>query len=204
MLEACYLVVPVLEGAVDFGTLWRGSAPPATRRAWTRELGRVARRAHDVGLLQDDFAPNNFLVCGESKAQLFPIDFERARLGRAPLGKAARVRMLATLDHHLTGASTAARMRLLDAYFAGDRERIRAYWQAIAAAAPALARRDFAHLLRSCAREGRRYRRFAAGEGGAWRGWSRCDPSALAVVERDLIESPPISLKFRSPSPLAG
>jgi len=157
-LEACYLLVAIVPGACDLRErLAPGAAGPAERRALARALGELARRLHDGGVHQDDFQPNNFLVCGDARApELLAIDFERARLG-APVPGRLRRRALAKLDRELARAPASLRLRFLRAYAGGDAADARAWFAAVAREAPALARRDARHLLRNAARPGRRF-----------------------------------------------
>ena len=181
MLQRCFLVVPLVAGAVDLEQRHaeRGG-PPRERRAWTHELGALARRMHDAGVFQEDFAPNNFLWRAAPPPTLMAIDFERARL-RGPLSHAARRFLLAKLDRRLADASGAARMRFLLAYSMGDRAAARRWWRELEAQAPRLARRDYGRLRRITTRPSRR---FAPLERGDWRGWTRrdADPAVLAAI----------------------
>ena len=188
LLVACYLVLPVVEGARDLSALWRSGPSPAQRRATARELGALARRLHDVGLLQEDFAPNNFLVNSGAGTGLLPIDFERARLRATPVHSKARRRMLATLDRHMSGANAATRLRVLTAYAQGNPDDARKWWSRVESVAPRLLRRDFAHLQRTAHASGRRFRPFSAGVDGEWRGWARRDSALLREVEVDLAQ----------------
>ena len=179
LLRACYLLVPLLPGAVDLAAHWRrGVLAPAERRALARGFGALARRLHDAGLRQDDFAPNNFLVRPGDPPALLAIDFERARLGRRPASRRARVAMLAKLERRVgVAASASDRLRFLRAY-AGDAGAARLWWSRLAAAAPGRARRDLEHWLRTATRDGRRFVRVAHGR---WQGFARREAD-LAVL----------------------
>jgi hypothetical protein len=179
-LHGCYLVVPRLDGVADLGTLSReASLPVAERRQLARAFGDFARRVHDAGLWQDDFAPNNFLVRLCAAPELLAIDFERAHLRRRPPGTRSRRHALAKLDRRLPHARNSERWRFLLAYARGERETARAWWRALGDYAPRLAARDLARLRRRIAREGRSSRRVRAA--GAL-GFARREVSVAALL----------------------
>lgn len=172
LLTTCYLLVPVVPGAVELTEAWRAPGTPARRRhELARALGRLARRLHDAGVFQEDFAPNNFLVAPAGEAPLLPIDFERARLRRR-IGERERAFMLAKLDRYFAGVGAAQRMRFLRAYTDGDRNEARAWWGRVRETTRSIVRADLRRLERTATRDGRRYRRV---EVGGWQGWARRD-----------------------------
>jgi tRNA A-37 threonylcarbamoyl transferase component Bud32 len=180
-LRCCYLLIPVLDEARDFLELWsRSGISRAERASWASALGQLARRLHDAGLLQEDFAPNNFLLQRGHSPRILPIDFERARIRRT-VAAADRLGMLATLDRHLAGASAANRMRFLRAYAGGDRGAARRWWRRLTRASARLAARDLARMRRTSVAEGRR---FGGVDWGGWSGWALRDAPELALAER--------------------
>jgi hypothetical protein len=178
-LVECFLLAPLLEGAVDLRRRWGDPAlTPRERRRLAVSLGEIVRRAHAAGLYQDDLAPNNVLVSGGSAAGLWLVDFERARLCRR-VGTRARRRMLAKLARAAAALPAAQRLRFLRAY-AGDAGEARRWWERLRDEAPRLARRDDTRMRRVATRDGRRFQRI---EHGRWRGFARrgADPGpALA------------------------
>jgi tRNA A-37 threonylcarbamoyl transferase component Bud32 len=176
-LTRCYLLLPVLPEARDLRELWQRDGLP--HRAWAEALGHLSRRLHAAGLLQADFAPNNFLLCPGSPPQILPVDFERARIRRR-LTAGARIRMLAKLERHLAGASSAERMRFLRAYADGDRREARRWWLRLVPAGARLAARDFARLKRRACADGRRIQCIRWSD---WSGWARRDAPELALAE---------------------
>jgi hypothetical protein len=180
-LLACFLLVPLLPGVADLEVLERDPGVPAReRRALAGAFGALARRIHDAGIFQDDFAPNNFLVRRGDPPALWMIDFERAHMRRSPVSERERLHMLAKLERRLAGASPGERVRFLAAYAGGDGAELRARWQALAELAPRLARRDLARLRRTTAGEGRRYTRVAA---SGVTGWARREAPLAALLE---------------------
>jgi hypothetical protein len=191
LLEASLLLVPIVPGAVDLAEFWRDETRPAcARRAAARALGVLARRMHEAGVDQDDFALNNFLWQPSRPPQVMPIDFERTRIRRA-LARPAWTRQLAKLDRHAIGASASDRLRLLRAYAGGDAQRARAWWHAVAIEHGALARRDFRHMLRTGTRASRR---FVPVSQRGWSGWARRDATLEAVF--DAVAGAPATAPF--------
>jgi hypothetical protein len=194
-LHSCYLLIPVIPGARDLKALWRAAdSTRAERRVWAADLGALARRLHDAGVEQRDFAPNNFLVRPGLQATLLPIDFERTRLRRR-LGRRARLRMLAKLDRHMAGSGSGARMRFLQAYANGDPVEARRWWQHATGQAAKLAAHDLARWKRTAPRAGRNV---ASVDWGGFTGWARRDapegPEAEARTAGRGAVRPPSSL----------
>ena len=182
-LRTCFLLVPLLRDAADLEVLERDASLTAReRRALARAFGALSRRAHDAGIFQDDFAPNNFLARRGAPPELWMIDFERVRLRRSSVSERARLHMLGKLERRLPGARAAERVDFLTAYEAGDRGLLRARWHALAEQAPRLARRDLARLARTTASGGRRYAPLRA-EGVE--GWARRDAPLAALLATD-------------------
>jgi tRNA A-37 threonylcarbamoyl transferase component Bud32 len=179
-LICCYLLIPLLDAARDLMESWSQTGiPRAERASWATALGALSAKLHDAGLLQEDFAPNNFLLQRGDPPRILPIDFERARIRRA-VGAGARSRMLAKLDRHLAGASAANRMRFLIAYAGGDRSAARRWWRRLPRASARLAALDLARLRRTGSADGRRFRNAAWGE---WNGWAVRSAPELALAE---------------------
>jgi tRNA A-37 threonylcarbamoyl transferase component Bud32 len=179
-LRACFLLVPLLRGAADLEALERApDLSPGERRALARAFGALARRVHDAGVYQDDFAPNNFLARRGTPPELWMIDFERVRLRRGPVSERERLHMLGKLERRVPGASAAERVEFLRAYEAGDRAALRARWRALAELAPRLARHDLARAARTASHEGRR---FTIVRAAGVRGWARRDAPPAALV----------------------
>ncbi|MFQ5417049.1 MAG: lipopolysaccharide kinase InaA family protein [Myxococcota bacterium] len=185
-LDRCYLLTPVLQNARDLKELWAGGATLEERRGWIEAFGGTARRLHDVGLIQEDFAPNNFLLSSHDPPSVQPIDFERARLQHR-VGSASRRRMLAVLDRHLAGASASDRLRFLHAYCGGAAPEARAWWRRLERERRRLTIRELARLERHACRDGRRFHRV---EWNGWRGWARRGAPELPGIESRLRSSP--------------
>ena len=174
LLDRCYGLVPWLPDAKDLLQVWRESLDDtASRQAWTRELGALVRRMHEAGVDQKDLAPNNFLWRSGEAPNLLAIDFERTRLRRR-VATSDRIRALAKLERHFSGASAAARMRFLRAYAPESREAAREVWRQVAAFVPRLAEHDAAHWARSGTQPGRRFDGLALEVAGVvWQGFQR-------------------------------
>jgi len=169
-LRDCFLLIPIVDGATDVLDLAReGRLSAAGRRRLAKALGDLSRRAHDAGLFQDDFAPNNFLVRGEAPEEPMLIDFERARLKRR-VDVRERSWMLAKLSRGLPLASNTDRLRFLFAYTGGERTQARIWWRRLEGVAHGLLLRDQRRLGRLTTRDGPRFVRVHE---GPWQGWAQ-------------------------------
>jgi len=154
-VTACFLLVPRLADARDLEQVARDPGlSSARRRALARAFGSFTRRSHEAGVLQDDLAPNNFLLSASPEPELLMIDCERVRLRSGPLPFRTRRRLLSKLGRRLPQATLAEQHRFLLGY-ARDAEDSRTWWWALGEYAPALARRDLARVRRAAFRDGR-------------------------------------------------
>ena len=187
-----WVLVPLLDGVDDLAARAAAADLGASeQRRLAAALGRLARAAHDAGLVLADFTPTNVLVERRDPGALRLVDFERARLGRRP-GPRARARMLARLERGLGDASAALRLRFLRAYAPG---RERDWWRRLAVAARRLARRDARRLARAAAHPGRRFRRL---EVGGWRGVGRADVPRARLLRAAALPPRPDAAQERS------
>jgi hypothetical protein len=102
----------------------------AHRRALARSLGRLFGALHSAGVYHTDLKDVNVLVQGPPEApRLVLLDLERVRV-QAEVGWRRRVKNLMQLDRTLgREASRADRVRFLDAYLEGRRDRaLRRRW----------------------------------------------------------------------------
>ena len=135
----------------------------AERRELLERFAAFARKLHDLGVDQDDFSPNNFLLRPDGAFVL--IDFERARVRRGPLGERG-FRQLAKLHRRDFGVTRTERLRFLRSYLgpgAGRAER-RAAWQKIWPEFRRIRSRDARRAAAAALSEGRNLAR----EGAAW------------------------------------
>ncbi len=161
-LHRSFSVIRELD-ARDLGDALREvEGEPKARRALLEAFGAFARRLHDGGVDQDDFAPNNFLVTDEADFVL--IDFERCRLAE-PLG-VRRWTLLAKLHRHDLGISRCDRLRFLRTYLGpgADRAARRRAWQRIERAFRTVRARDARHARRAAFKPGRHIER----DGEVW------------------------------------
>lgn len=86
------------------------------RRTLLFQYGKFARRLQDAGVWQYDFNPTNILV-REEEFRL--IDFEWIRMKRGPLGRSARMVLVAKMNR-IPKLSRPDRLRFLKGYVASD------------------------------------------------------------------------------------
>jgi hypothetical protein len=181
LLERSYSVIREID-ARDLVRLLGGDAhgagklTGAERRALLERFGEFARRLHDAGVDQDDFAPNNFLARPDGSFVL--IDFERCHVRRGPLGD-SRWTQLAKLHRRDLGVSRSDRLRFLRAYLGagtGRAER-RAAWKRIWPEFRRVRGHDARHAETAAFREGRNLAR----EGDGWVVRARASSKTIAL-----------------------
>jgi hypothetical protein len=95
------------------------------KRKIIQEYGKLARKIHDRGILQDDFDPNNILLQWKRdhhEFQLFLIDFERIRILRKLLRR-QKIWSLSKLNRIEGKISRTDRLRFVLAYLGEDTTR---------------------------------------------------------------------------------
>jgi len=176
VLDRSYSVIREID-ARDLVKLLGGKVlDGVARRALLESFAVLARRLHDAGVDQEDFAPNNFLARPDGSFVL--IDFERCHIRRAPLGD-ARFTQLAKLHRRDLGVSRSDRLRFLRAYLGKDAGRAerRAAWLRIWPEFRRIRTRDAQNAGESAFREGRNL----ALEGGAWVMRARSGAKTIAL-----------------------
>ncbi len=176
VLERSYSVVREIDARDLVQFLRSDRLGVAERRSLLERFGALARRLHDAGVDQEDFAPNNFLM--RPDGALVMIDFERCDVRRRALG-AARWTQLAKLHRRGLGVSRSDRLRLLRAYLgdAAGREQRREAWQRIWPEFRRIRRHDARHAEASAFREGRNL----AAEGDGWVMRARAEAKTIAL-----------------------
>jgi 3-deoxy-D-manno-octulosonic acid kinase len=81
------LVTRALEGCRALGEALRAAASGEERDAWLRCAVRAVRRLHQAGIHHPDLNVANVLVTDRPDADAALIDFDRATVGAAPLGR---------------------------------------------------------------------------------------------------------------------
>jgi len=176
LLERSYSVIREIEARDLVRLLGDGVISGAERRALLERFAVLARRLHDAGVDQDDFAPNNFLARPDGSFVL--IDFERCRVRRAPLGD-ARWTQLAKLNRRELGVSRSDRLRFLRAYLGAGTTRAdrRLAWRRIWPEFRRIRRHDARHAEAAAFREGRNLAR----DGDAWVMRARAREKTIAL-----------------------
>ncbi len=175
VLEKSYSVIREIEARDLVRVLGDNTLPGAERRALLERFAALARRLHDAGVDQDDFAPNNFLARPDGAFVL--IDFERCRVRRR-LGH-ARWTQLAKLHRRDLGVSRSDRLRFLRSYLgagSGRAER-REAWERIWPEFRRIRRHDARHAEASAFREGRNLAR----QGDTWVMRARASAKTIAL-----------------------
>lgn len=120
LLDESCLMVKKIEDAVNLKDFFYNiNQNPVERLNVIEEFGRIARLSHDQGILQTDFALNNFLLQrhGNDKGfRIYLIDFERAKLCQN-ISRRKRIWLLAKLNRAGSDFTRTEKFRFLQAYF---------------------------------------------------------------------------------------
>lgn len=120
LLEESCLMVKKLEDVVNLKDFFYDiSQNPGERQDVIEEFGRIARLSHDHGILQTDFALNNFLFHRHRNSRgfrIYFIDFERAKVCRN-ISRRKRIWLLAKLNRAGSDFTRREKFRFLHAYF---------------------------------------------------------------------------------------
>jgi tRNA A-37 threonylcarbamoyl transferase component Bud32 len=162
LLKECYLLVKKIEGALDLKDyLLSGDVPQHRRGRVIEALGSLAKKSHDAGILQADFALNNFLLGNpqDSTPSLYLIDFERARLS-SKLSERKRAWTLAKLNRAGGDFSLTDKVRFLRAYMGGTlgKETIHPWMEELERQTLQILRKDAWRIWKACSRGDRGYK----------------------------------------------
>jgi hypothetical protein len=89
LLYRAVLVTRALDGRRALGSALRDAGDAAARRAWITCAVRAVRRLHRAGIHHPDLNVGNVLVGARPEDDAALIDFDRARVGDAPVGRLA-------------------------------------------------------------------------------------------------------------------
>ena len=128
LVKEGYVIFKLLEDCQDLNYYFLKESPAeksdqnlAERRMIIKELGTLARKVLEEGILQSDFALNNFLLTKDETggAKIYLSDFEKITIKRS-LSFSQKVRCLAKLNRVGREISATDRLRFLKSYCAGD------------------------------------------------------------------------------------
>jgi len=131
LVKEGYVVIERLKECQDLNSYFLKEHPVRKSRQsilekWLviKEFGILARKAHHEGILQSDFALNNFLLTKDTTGgvKLYLSDFEKIAIKRS-LSFYQKVRCLAKLNRVGREINTPDRIRFLKYYMGGDKSK---------------------------------------------------------------------------------
>lgn len=123
-------------------------------------LGRLSRKTHDEGILQEDFALNNFLLANPQDGQIFLIDFERSHVSQG-LSTEEKEWTLAKLNRIGADFTLTDKFRFLKAYCKTKEEfRDLPRWKRLEAYTHQILKRDAQRISNACVRGDRGYKSY--------------------------------------------
>ena len=161
LLQESYLLIQRLPGALNL--LEYLCTRDTTHRDKARvieALGRLSRKTHDEGILQEDFALNNFLLANPQDSQIFLIDFERSRVSQT-LSTEEKEWTLAKLNRIGADFTLTYKFRFLKAYCRTKEEfRDLPRWKRLEAYTHQILKRDAQRISNACVRDDRGYKSY--------------------------------------------
>jgi len=128
LIREGYIVIKRLQACQDLNSYFLKEYPASKSHQsllekWTiiKEFGILARKVHQEGILQSDFALNNFLLTKDTTGgiKLYLTDFEKITIKHA-LSFNQKIRCLAKLNRVGREISATDRLRFLKSYCTGD------------------------------------------------------------------------------------
>lgn len=159
LLQESYLLIQRLPEALDLLEYLRtGDVTHRNKARVIEALGRLSRKTHDEGILQEDFALNNFLLANPQDSQVFLIDFERSRVSQE-LSTEEKEWTLAKLNRIGADFSTTDKFRFLRAYCKVKEEfRDLPKWKKLEKYTHQILKRDAQRISAACINGGRGYK----------------------------------------------
>lgn len=133
LVKEGYVIFKLLEECQDLNNYFLKECPAekseqsfAERRMIIKKLGTLAKKVHEEGILQSDFALNNFLLTKDKAGgvKIYLSDFEKITIKHS-LSFSQKVSCLAKLNRVGREISATDRLRFLKSYCAGDDNRQR-------------------------------------------------------------------------------
>ena len=124
ILKRSYFIVKKIDNVLNLNEFFYNTEPnPVERHIVLEEFGRTAALCHRNGILQTDFALNNFLVqkSGNYKYRIYLIDYERTKIGGNVTSK-KELWILAKLNRIGSDFSIVDKLRFLRAYLNEGKE----------------------------------------------------------------------------------
>ncbi len=118
VLKRSYFIVKKIDNVLNLKEFFYDTElNPLEKHAVLKEFGRTAGLCHRKGILQTDFALNNFLVqrLGNNRFRIYLIDYERTKMCGHVTGK-RELWILAKLNRIGSDFSTCDKLRFLRAY----------------------------------------------------------------------------------------
>ncbi len=170
LLETSIIIVKSIENSVNLLDFFSDSKTlPNERHAVIEEFGKTARLSHDRGVLQEDFALNNFLAqrLPDKNFRVYLIDFERAGLCGS-VSNDDRFWLLSKLNRAGFDFSISDKTRFLKAYLKGgptqaglpeSKSELIKWMQSLDWETIKLLRKGAIRVWNSCVKNERKYRR---------------------------------------------
>lgn len=171
ILKRSYLIVKKINDVVNLKEFFYDAEPePNERHVVIEKFGEIARLSHERGILQTDFALNNFLVqrLSNNGFRLYLIDYERTKICNKITDK-KRIWTLAKLNRAGSDFTACDKFRFLRSYLNYVQERSKKLSAIEAQPREVQPRPEIKKWMRDIDRETMRLFK-----NGAWKVWKGC------------------------------
>ncbi len=168
LIVECYTLLKKIDSAVTLRDyLYREGVPQHQRSRVIEALGRLARKSHEGGILQTDFALNNFLLKdpNDPSPTVYIIDFERTYVYNY-IPEKMRNWTLAKLNRIGPDFSITDKLRFLKAYSTGNdanKSPLLPWMKELDRHTNWILRKDAQRIHKACVQGGRGYKLYTDG-----------------------------------------
>lgn len=154
-----YLIIKKIKNSHTTREYFKSNPSCKERKDILEKFGRIAKNIHDIGIKQDDFSLDNFLVYTDEHGEkrILLIDFERVSIQRSSLSERHRVWYLAKLNRVRRLFKHTDRLKFLTSYTGSNFEYCKKFGKKIELVTTYIQKKDAQKFQRQCIQENRKF-----------------------------------------------